>query len=124
MTPQDILATRAANALIPDATSPIEAFEGPIGRGLRRYRGKHDGLWVGGRIALTRAELRFAPNAANRLVHNGDPTVTIPLCDIRQVDVEPALFTKIVAVTWAGGVARFRCFRAASFAEQVRLAAA
>jgi hypothetical protein len=124
MTAQDIVATRAANALIPDATTPIETLMGPVGRGIGRYRRKHDGLWVGGHIVLTPAELRFAPNAVNRALHNGDPSMTIPLRTVRQVGVEPGFFTKIVAVTWTGGVARFRCFRAARLADQIRLAAA
>jgi hypothetical protein len=123
MAPRDVLATRAANALIQDATSPIENLQGAVGRGIRRYRRSHGGLWVGGRVTLTCAELSFAPNAANRLLHDGDPSVAIPLSAIRQVDVEPGLVTKIVAVTWTGGVARFRCHQAAGFADQIRAAA-
>jgi hypothetical protein len=122
MAPRDVLATRTANALIQDATSPVENLEG-AGRGIRRYRQRHGGLWVGGRVTLTSAELNFAPNAANRLVHDGDPSVAIPLSAVRQVDVEPGLVTKIIAVTWTGGVARFRCYKAAGFADQIRTAA-
>jgi hypothetical protein len=122
MAPRDIVATRAANALIQDATSPIEHLSG-AGRGIRRYRQRHGGLWVGGHVTLTSAELRFAPNTANRLVHDGDPSVAIPLSAIRQVDIEPGFVTKIVAVTWTGGVARFRCFKAAEFGDQIRAAA-
>jgi hypothetical protein len=122
MAPRDILATRAANALIQDATSPIENLQA-VGRSIRRYRQGHGGVWVGGRITLTPAELSFAPNAANRLVHDGDPSVTIPLSAIRHVDIEPGFVTKIIAVTWTGGMARFRCFKAAGFADQIRAAA-
>jgi hypothetical protein len=68
--------------------------------------------------------LRFSPHAANRLLHDCDPSVTIPLSAIQQVGVEPGFFTNIVAVTWTGGVARFRCYGAAKFADQVRVAAA
>jgi hypothetical protein len=123
MTTGDILAARAANALIQGATSPLENLGGGIGRGIRRSRKRYGGLWVGGRVTLTRAELGFAPNGANRLLHDGDPSVAIPLSAIRHIDVEPGFVTKIVAVTWAGGVARFRCYRAASFADQIRVAA-
>jgi hypothetical protein len=123
MAPRDILATRVANALIQDATSPIENLVGAVGRSTRRYRQRHGGLWVGGRLTLTSAELSFVPNAANRLVHDGDPSVAIPLSAIRQVDIEPGVVTKIVAVTWTGGVARFRCYKAAIFADQIRAAA-
>jgi hypothetical protein len=119
VTPQDVVAAKVANALIQDAASPLEDAAG-IGSSARWSRKKYGGLWVGGRVTLTRAELRFAPNAVNRLVHFGDPSFTIPLCAIRHIDVEPGFVTKIIAVTWTGGVTRFRCYRAARFADQIR----
>jgi hypothetical protein len=72
---------------------------------------------------LTPAELAFSPNAVNRLVHAGDPSFTIPLSAVSRVDVEPGFFTKIIAVTWTGGVTRFRCYGAARFADQIRATA-
>ena len=120
MPPQGVLATKVANALIQDAASPLENAVGSIGSSIRRYRKRHGGLWVGGRVTLTAADLGFSPNAANRLMHEGDPSFTIPLSAIRQIDVEPAFFTKIVAVTWTGGVARFRCYGAAKLADTIR----
>ena len=122
MTPQNVLAAKVANALIQDAASPLENVGGGIRRSIRRSRKRYGGLWVGGRVTLTPTELRFAPNAANRLLHAGDPSVTIPLSAIRQIDVEPGFVTKIIAVTWTGGVARFRCYGAARLADQIRAA--
>jgi hypothetical protein len=120
MTPSsEIVAEKVANALIEDAASPLENSVG-VGRAARRSRNKDGGLWVGGRVTLSRAELSFAPNAVNRAVHFGDPSFTIPLTAIRNIDVEPGLVTKIVAVTWTGGVRRFRCYGAAQFADQIR----
>ena len=119
---QGVLASKVANSLIQDAESPLEEMPGGIGRSIRRYREGHGGLWVGGRLTLTPAELGFSPNIANRLVHYGDPSVTIPLSAIRQIDVEPGLLTKIIAVRWTGGVTRFRCYGAAKFADQIRAA--
>jgi hypothetical protein len=119
MPPRGVLATKVANALIQDAASPLENV-GSVGRSIRRYRKSHGGLWVGGRVTLTPGELGFSPNVANRLVHYGDPSFTIPLSAIRQIDVEPGFFTKIIAVTWTGGVTRFRCYGAARFADQIR----
>jgi hypothetical protein len=72
---------------------------------------------------LTPAELGFSPNAVNRLVHAGDPSFTIPLSAVSRVDVEPGFFTKIIAVTWTGGVTRFRCYGAARFADRIRATA-
>jgi len=120
MTPQGVLAARAANALIPGAVSPLEDVPGGVARVLRRYRQSHGGLWVGGRVTLTSAELGFRANAANRLLHYGDPSFAIPLSAIGHVDVEPGFITKIIAVTWAGGVTRFRCYGAGRFADQIR----
>jgi hypothetical protein len=119
--PQDIVAAKVANALVQDASSPLE--DAGTGRAIRRTRGRYGGLWVGGRVTLTRTELQFAPNAANRLVHAGDTSFTIPLPAVRQVDVEPGVLTKIIAVTWTGGVTRVRCFGAARFADQIRATA-
>jgi hypothetical protein len=72
---------------------------------------------------LTSTELGFSPNAVNRRVHIGDPSVTISLSAISQVDLEPGFFTKIIAVTWTGGVTRFRCYGADRFADRIRAAA-
>ena len=120
MPPQDILAAKVANALIQDAASPFEDSASGIGRAIRGSRKRYGGLWVGGRVTLTSAVLGFSPNAVNRLAHAGDTSFTIPLSAIRRIDVEPAFFTKIIAVTWTGGVARFRCYGAAGFADQIR----
>jgi hypothetical protein len=120
MPSQGVLVTKVANALIQDAASPLE--KGSVGASARRYRQRHGGLWVGGRVAMTSAELRFSPNAANRLVHYGDSSFTIPLSAITQVDVEPGFFTKIIAVTWTDRVTRLRCYGAARFADQIRAA--
>jgi hypothetical protein len=119
MPTEGVLATKVANAFFQDAASPLE--KGSAGRSTRRYRKKHGGLWVGGRVTLTPAELVFSPNAVNRLVHYGDPSFTIPLSAITQIDVEPGFFTKIIAVTWTGGgLTRLRCYGAARFADQIR----
>jgi hypothetical protein len=123
MPPQHVLVTKVANALIQDAASPLEGSPVGIGTAIRRSRKRYGGLWVGGRITLTQTELGFSPNAINRLVHVGDPSVTIPLSAISRVDLEPGFYTKIIAVTWTGGVNRFRCYGAARFADQIRAAA-
>jgi hypothetical protein len=120
MPPQHIRVTKVANALIQDAASPLEDFAGGIGTAIRRSRNRYGGLWVGGRVTLTPAELSFAPNAVNRLAHAGDSSFAIPLSAIGQVDVEPGFYTKIIAVTWTGGVTRLRCYGAAAFADQIR----
>ena len=119
MPSQQILATKVANALIPDAVSSLEAAGG-LGRAIRKSRNRYGGLWVGGRVTLTPAELGFSPNAVNRFVHVGDPSFTIPLSAISRIDVERGFFTKIIAVTSTGGVTRFRCYGAARFADQIR----
>ena len=123
MPPQNVLATKVANALIQDAASPIEDFTGGIGSSIQRYRERHGGLWVGGRVTLTPAEVVFSPNAVNHLVHVGNLSFTIPLSAIGRIDVEPGFFTKIIAVTWTGGVTRFRCYGAPAFAGQIRATA-
>ncbi|WP_143773392.1 hypothetical protein [Skermania sp. ID1734] len=88
--------------------------------GLTWARKRYGGLWVGGRVTLTSRELTFTPNAANKLLHQGDPSFAVSLADIRRVDVEPAFFTDIIAIEWTGGLQRIRCYGATRFADKIR----
>lgn len=126
-----VLGTRVANALIEDAEvsvpeSPGFAFIAPVFETvtpvLERFRRAYGGLWVGGRATLTATELRFHPNAANRSIHSGELTITIPLPAVVSVEVRRGFVTRIIAVETPGYLLRLRCFGAKSFAEQIRSA--
>jgi hypothetical protein len=42
------------------------------------------GLWVGGRVTLTRTDVAFAPNRLNAELHTGETTFRLALEDLTQ----------------------------------------
>jgi hypothetical protein len=118
---EPVLISKVANALIPEASSRLG---GPVDSALERVRRRDGGLWVGGRVTLTERELRFAANALNRGLQSGTLDVRIDLDQIRQVEVIPAPFTKIIEVHSGQGLLKFRCYGAARFAQAIRGAVA
>jgi hypothetical protein len=113
-----VIASKPANALIPDAT-PTRYADLPVAVTLATYRMRFGGLWVGGRVTLTTSALVFAANRLNREVQSGTLDLRIPLADISDVAVRWGFVTKIIVVTVPGGAAKFRCFGAQRFAEQI-----
>ena len=120
---EHVLTSKLVNALVEDATSPLEGLSS-VGHALERTRGRHGGLWVGGRATLTDRTLGFAPNGVNRAVNSGTLEAAVDLKLIERVDVVRALVTNIVDVHHAGGLLRLRCFGAKRFAGAIRAAAA
>ena len=82
------------------------------------------GLWVGGTLSVGDGEVRFAPNAMNRVFHAGDVSFSIRLADIQSVRVEPATFTNIVVITTGQGERRVRCYGAEELAAGIDAARA
>ena len=135
----DTLLTKAANCLVEEAQAKEHiagsvagavgapyiagAVDRGVNRALARRRASDGGLWVGGRLVLTTSRLTFAPNAANRAVHQQLPEVTIELSAIRSVTVLPGRITKVIRVETDDRSIRLRCWGAASVAERVREAA-
>jgi hypothetical protein len=78
------------------------------------------GLWVGGRVTLTRTDVAFAPNRLNAELHTGETTFRLALEDLTSVEVSRGVATSIVELQTATAVARFRCSGAKRFAEQIR----
>lgn len=124
--PQSILFTKVANALVEDAVLAVDGG-GPINRGIERgagrVRSKDGGLWVGGRVTLTGEHLAFQPNGMNRAIQMGTLDVTIPLNEVRSVELSPGVLTKIVVVATAETILKVRCFGAAKLADAIRKAA-
>ena len=79
---------------------------------ITRYRRKHDGLWVGGKLVATEDSIAFTPNALNVAVHENVEPVHIPMRDVTSVRREFGWVTGIVVVTHRLGELRFRCFGA------------
>lgn len=124
----DVVAWKYANALFRDAEMSGLA-EGLLPAGGRSaiagMKRKMGGLWVGGRVSLSREALVFAPNALNSAAHAGEVSWSVPLSRVAEVSDRFGWFTRIVDVaTEDRAVVTFRCFGAPAFAEQIRRAAA
>lgn len=120
--PTDVILTRLANALIRDAEakSAIKASIGDVLDILRNFQG---GLWVGGRITLTREQLLFEPNGVNAAVHDGLGISIIPLDRIVRASDRFGVLTRIVDVELDDGNSfSFRCFGARDFARRINAA--
>jgi hypothetical protein len=78
------------------------------------------GLWVGGRVTLTKTDVVFAPNRLNADLHTGEITFRLALEELTSVGVTRGVVTSIVELQTATAVARFRCYGAKKFAEQIR----
>jgi hypothetical protein len=120
-----IIATKLANALIPDAEQSQGARMLSFGTNLVMDRMKREmgGLWVGGRVTLTHDTLSFTPNALNVAAHAGDTARSVPLARVSEVTDRFGWFTRIVDVRTNDGEAlTFRCFGAPAFAEKIRRA--
>lgn len=124
----EIIATKLANAFVPDA----EMSAGARGvlmfgsdRGVDWLRRRMGGLWVGGTVTLTREAIHFGPNAVNAAAHAGDTSQSIPLAHVADVQDRFGWLTRIVDVhADDGSVFTFRCFGAPAFAAKIRHAVA
>jgi hypothetical protein len=126
----DVILSKAANMLVEDAevflSGPVEMAMDAAGgwkppdAGLAAFKLYHGGLWVGGRITLTRLSLTFAPNGLNRALHRDLSDVEIRLAEIAAIDVLPGFVTKIIAIRLPRHVAKVRCFGASAVAERIR----
>lgn len=121
----DVVAKRAANALIEDAALGIGAVRdvlpgtSQVDAVLAGYKQAHGGLWVGGRAELTTGSVRFRANALNRVVQTGTLSFEVPLGAVVGVEVRPAFVTRIIAIRTAQSVVKIRCYRADAFAKQI-----
>lgn len=118
-----IIASKLANALIPDArpTVPAQVLSGGVLKYFSKYYG---GLWVGGTVTLTPHDVRFAANGMNRALHKNLSDITIPLDRVVEASDRFGVVTRIVDVRSDGGsVLTFRCFGANALARQIADAA-
>jgi hypothetical protein len=125
--PDAPIASKVANALVADATPNVGS--GGLRSHLQnwmlsRFAKRYGGLWVGGRLTLTGRTLEFHPNAVNRAMNRGTLDFVIELRDITAVEVEPGVFTKIIAVQVGERCFRARCYGASGLADRIRTAAA
>lgn len=119
----EVVATKLANAQFPDARANVPGGlprRSVIRDALDRKRITMGGLWVGGRVTLSKTDVAFAPNRLNAELHIGETTFRLALEDLTSVEVSRGVATSIVELQTATAVARFRCYGAKEFAEQIR----
>lgn len=105
--------TKLCNAFIPTASA---AFH--LGA-VNNYKAKHGGLWVGGKVEISKQMLSFQPNKLNVALHAGDCSVHFPTSLIRSVHREFGFVSGIVVITLQSGEFRFRCFGAKGVAAEI-----
>ena len=132
----DIVAKKLCNFLIDNAqvnyaavsrfaeATQLDVDEQVLDSVLETFRSAYGGLWVGGVAQLSKGQLNFVPNAMNRAVHSNDCSVSVPLRLITSVEVIPAFFTKIIAISTRHGVFKMRCYGAQQFADAITKALA
>jgi hypothetical protein len=121
------IASKNANALIEDAqANALACRAAKVGSGttswINRFRQRHGGLWVGGRLTLETTSVEFQPNTVNRSLQSGSLDVVIDLRQVESVELLPGFVTKVVAVRTADRVFKARCFGAGKLVDQIRSA--
>ena len=123
--------SKLANALIRDAelSEALRAVLGllpPLGNiilsTVSEFKQYHEGLWVGGRLTLTKTQLSFEPNVVNKWIHKAGVSFVIPLNAISKITLESGFITKIIAIGTSDRTLRVRCYGAAKFLEKVQSA--
>jgi hypothetical protein len=129
----EAIASKSANALIKNAeiNKRMKATLSLFNQSLiafslleRFFKPALNGFWVGGTVLLFQDRLIFAPNLANRMVHEKLDTIEIPLHRISDVRVRYGIATKIVETATGEELAlTFRCYGAKRFANLIRKSA-
>jgi len=114
--------SKLCNALYADAALTPRGAAFAAGPVVDRLRKRMGGLWVGGRLNIDNAAIRFEANSLNRMLQDNIAPVSIGLACVRSVELEGGWVTKIVAVHHDGGVFRFRCYGARAVAGALRCA--
>src|ERR1700759_5419900 len=117
-TAQINLAPGVATAIAVAAPDIMHVVE-PV---IERFQKHFGGLWVGGKVTLSTTALRFAPNSMNRAVQSGDLDILLPLSEIVNVTVVPAVLTNIVLVRTQAATLQLRCWGSQAFADAVEAA--
>ena len=112
MTSEKIYISKLCNAFYPGAQVNFERLPTNSIDAVERFKRRHGGLWVGGRLVITNEEIQFTPNALNVAVHMNVTAMIIPLGFVNSVSWIFGFFTGIILIVSKKGEYRFRCFGA------------
>ncbi|WP_191833799.1 hypothetical protein [Pseudomonas fluorescens] len=117
---EEILKSKRVNFLVADARVKLVSVSLIALAGvLEAFREAYGGLWVGGKLELTRSAVRLSANTLNRVVQDGTLDIELPLALIRKVSVEGGFITNIVRLDTDVGSVEFRCFGAKGIAREI-----
>ncbi|WP_342624935.1 hypothetical protein [Pseudomonas alkylphenolica] len=117
---EEILKSKRVNFLVADARVKLVSVSLIALAGvLEAFREAYGGLWVGGKLELTRSAVRLSANTLNRVVQDGTLDIELPLALIRKVSVEGGFITNIVRLDTDVGSVEFRCFGAKGIAREM-----
>lgn len=125
------LLSKAANFLVADVQlnrPNVDLAMNIVGAGdvsvtasvLDRFQKIYGGLWVGGKVMVSKSEVRLSANTANRTVSVGTLDIELPLSQIQKVTIEGGFLTKIVRLDTDAGTVKFRCWRASAVANLIK----
>lgn len=128
---EKILKSKGVGFLVADAElnqDNAEAFftiagagdTGVLGKTLKKFKEKHGGLWVGGKMLLTPTTIHLNANWMNRIAQDGTLDIEVPLASIRNVRFEKSLITHIVRLDTDEQCIKFRCFGAKEVAALIK----
>ncbi len=112
--PVKVLLSKVVNALISTAKEKEIPFLIPqmVKETIDRFRKFYGGLWVGGRMVVTEAEIKFMPNALNKAIHESLEDLTISKESISRIFWKFGFVTGIIIVNAQKEIFRFRCYGA------------
>ncbi|CAI8796552.1 MULTISPECIES: hypothetical protein [Pseudomonas] len=120
---EKIVKSKLVNFLVADVEVNYEEvgeFYDAVGAGnvdvvagvMESFKQAYGGLWVGGKMVLTKTAVHLNANALNRMVQDGTLDIEIPIGMIRAVANEGGFFTKIIRLDTDAGSVKFRCYGA------------
>lgn len=116
-----ILHSKSANAFFEDVEVAGRMHRDEYGSGaaVSLFKRAMGGLWVGGRVTLTRTQLAFNPNRLNSSMHKGEIDWIIKLSDIESIEVTSSIGMPVTNVATKERRVRFRCWGAKRFVSRI-----
>ncbi len=113
-----VLISKLCNAFQPNAET-IGMLGIPIRSALKNYKDEYGGLWVGGRLTVTKNELKFSPNAVNKALHGNADCLSINLSDVKAAKRKFGFVSGIIVIETSQAIYKLRCLGAKKVADKI-----
>jgi hypothetical protein len=91
----------------------------PIRIALKGYKYKLGGLWVGGRLTVTKNNINFAPSSVNKALHENANSLSISMAEIKSVKRLFGFVSGIIVIETSEAIYKLRCFGAKTVAGEI-----